>query len=234
MKKSQILVAGLLTSVTMACFFDASAGESNAPAAAEAKSVKIAEKDLGRLSADGVSAFDDVHLARLAIYEGRTEEATKLIDDARASLAKAKTDDAVFMKAETALNIPASKSPAHKTYSEKGTTPIAWIPIDSEIALGESYKETPEKAAALVTAKKKLGKTEHAKAIEALKLAVVDVDYTITLAPLVQSVEDLDEAGKSMVAHDYYAASQNLKRAEDGIRFDETDDVFNASSKHQK
>jgi hypothetical protein len=75
--------------------------------AESATSAKVAEKDFGRLSADGMSAFEDIHLARMAIFDGHTDEAAKLVADAKTSLAKAKADGAAFSKAESALRMPA-------------------------------------------------------------------------------------------------------------------------------
>ena len=66
-----------------------------------------ANKELGKLSADGRKAFQDVRLARLAIFDGQTDQAKKYADEAKASIAKAKTDDTAFMKAEAALKPPA-------------------------------------------------------------------------------------------------------------------------------
>jgi hypothetical protein len=208
----------------------ATLADSGAQPKADAAPAKIADKDFGHLSTDGVSAFNDLHLARIAIFDGRTDEAAKLITDAQASLGKAKTDSAVFLKAESALRPPAQATPKPPATQANSATPMAWIPIDADIVLGESFQATPEKAAAVVTAKKGLEKGDSAKSLEAIKLASVDVNYTLAMAPLDQSVTDVDEANTLMTKHDYYGASQSLKRAEDGIRYDEIDDIANVKN----
>jgi hypothetical protein len=191
MNKSPTLILGLMTSA----FIMSIAGAGLADTAVAPKvmgPVKTVDRDFGRLSADGVSAFNDIHMARRAIFEGKTDEAAKFVADAQASLAKAKADDAIFMKAESALRGPAQTTA--KANTGKSVAPIAWIPIDSEIALGETFESTPEKAAAVVTARKNLEKGENAKSLEAIKLAQIDINFTVAVAPLEQSIADIDQA----------------------------------------
>jgi hypothetical protein len=106
--------------------------------------------------------------------------------------------------------------------------PIAWIPIDTEISFGESFVSTPENAAAVVTARKSLERGENAKSLEAIKLAHIDIDYTVAVAPLDQSIAEIGQADSLIASHDYYGASQALRQAEAGIRYEEFDDVANA------
>jgi hypothetical protein len=67
---------------------------------------QAADKDVGRLSKDGAQAFRDLHLARIAIFDADPTLAKTLIGKAQASLAKAKTDEAVYTKAEADLRSP--------------------------------------------------------------------------------------------------------------------------------
>ncbi len=234
MKKATMLMVGLTTATILGGVSGIGHADVTAPAATGP--AKIADKDFGRLSQDGVSAFNDVHLARRAIFDGKTDEAAKFVTDAQASLAKAKGDDTVFQKAESALNEPGqtgakSAAPTKNGTMANGGAPIAWIPVDSEIALGESFVSSPEKAAAVVTARKGLEKGENAKSLEAIRLAQIDINYTVAVAPLDQSIADVEQANSLMTSHDYYGASQALRRAEDGIRYDEIDDVANVKGR---
>ena len=234
MKRSSIAIGGIVVSILMSGTSIATAASNIAPSKIDTRSMKAVDKDFGRLSAAGVSAFDDVHLARLAIYDGKTDEATKLIADAKASLAIAKGDDTVFTKAETAFNVK-SKNPQHSEVDNaKNPVAVAWIPIDGELVLGETFQSTPDKAAAVVTARKTLERGDIAKSFETIKLAGVDVDYTMALAPLEASISDLDQADKLITSHDYYGASQALRQAEAGIRYDEIDDVANVQGKSKQ
>jgi hypothetical protein len=225
--RSSIAVAGLMASVVMCGSSLAAVAESPASPKTDAGSTKIADKDFGRLSTDGVSAFSDIHLARMAIFEGKTDEAAKLVADAQASLAKAKGDDTAFIKAESEFHTSGKTTPKTQENQAKMTPPVAWIPIDGDLVLGETFQSTPEKAAAVVTARKGLEKGEGAKSLEAIKLAAIDVDYTMAVVPLDKSITDIDEANKLMTSHDYYGASQSLRSAEAGVRYDEIDDVAN-------
>jgi len=65
-----------------------------------------ASKDFSKLSADGSKAFQDLTLARVAIFDGRTDDAKKYIQQAETAFDKAKTDEAVFTKAEADLKPP--------------------------------------------------------------------------------------------------------------------------------
>lgn len=195
-----------------------------------ADQTKIAEKDFGLLSADGMSAFEDIHLARLAIFDGKTDEAAKFVSDAKDSLAKAKTDGAAFLKAEASLHLPTQLAAKLAADQQKGIDPVMWIPIDSRIDVGETFQPTTEKAAALVTAQKSLMRGEGPKALQLVKSASLDIDYTLAVAPLEASIKDIDLANRQIASGDYYQASQSLKHAEAGIRFDEVDDVANVKT----
>jgi hypothetical protein len=197
--------------------------------AAENQSGKLADKDFGRLSQDGADAFEDIHLARLAIFDGRTGQAAKLVADAQAALEKAKADDSVFTKAEAELHAARRGPTAGQSDQQDGSTKVAWLPIDAQIDVGEAYQPTPEKDAAIVTARRHMEKGESAKALQELKVAAVDVDYTLEVAPLARSIANVDRANDLMNSHDYYGASQALKKAEDGIRYDEISDVFDVA-----
>jgi hypothetical protein len=227
MRKSSVAVVGFMTSILLAGCATAAIAANSPPAKPETASAKATDKDFGRLSRDGVSAFSDVQQARMAIFDGKVDEAAKLVADAKDSIEKAKSDDTVFMKAESAFHAPANAPPHPQTEPEKASTPQAWIPIDGDVMLDETFQSTPEKAAAIVAARKNLQEGNGAKALQTIKLASVDVDYALALAPLESSIVEIDDANRLMTAHDYYGASQALRQAEDGLRYDEIDDVGN-------
>ncbi len=60
-------------------------------------------KDFNKLSADGARAYQDLTLARLAIFDGRAADAKKYVDDADTGFNKAKTDESVFTQAEATM-----------------------------------------------------------------------------------------------------------------------------------
>jgi hypothetical protein len=226
MKSLPSLACGLMTSVMIFGMPYISQADTG-PATSASGPGKIADKDFGRLSADGVSAFNDIHLARMAIFDGRTNTAAKLVSDAMNSLEKARTDNTAFMKAESDFHTVSQSASEPQGHQSASSTPVSWIPIDCEVTLDEDYQAPPEKAAAVVNANKSLEKGDGEKALEAIRLAAVDVNYTMAAAPLEQSVADVTQANQLISNHDYYGASQALRKAEAGIRYDEIDDVAN-------
>jgi hypothetical protein len=241
MKHLAIMALGLLAPTLAAGVCVAATNTDNTQTSTETAAGKATDKDFGRLSVDGATAFADVHLARVAIFEGNTTEAGKLVADAQSSLEKAKMDNATFMRAESDLHAPPQAAvdnaatntvATNKTANDQAaknkpakTTPIAWIPIDGQLVVGETYEPTAKSDAAVATAKKNLQNGAGDKAMQAIKLAAVDVDYTLVVAPLNQSIDDVNQANALIANGDYYGASQALKKAEDGIRYDEIDDV---------
>lgn len=202
---------------------------------------QAADKDVGKLSKDGAQAFRDLHLARIAIFDADPTLAKSLIGKAQAALAKAKTDEAVYTKAEADLRSPDkhaamakaadaktadaktadAKTADTKTADGKASTqPTAWLPVDGQLTLGEDFVATPTKAAAVATANKSLEKGDRKSAIDQLKLAGVDMNFVLAVVPLNQTTTDVDQAASLIGQGKYYEGNALLKKVEDGVRFD--------------
>ena len=214
MRISTGIVAALLGTTMLAGAV--SAQQTPAAPAPTTQQKAEAARDFMKLSADGAVAFRTLHMARLAIFEAEPAAAKKLLADARAALAKAKVDSTAFQKAEAELKAPkgidvpaAASGPA-----------VAWLPIDGQLTLGEDFVATPAKAAAVAEANKHLEKGQRKEAIEKLKLADVNVMFTMALAPLDRTMADVDMAAKLMDEGKYYEANAAMKKAEDGVRYD--------------
>ena len=180
---------------------------------------KAADKDFGKLSVDGVKAFRDVQAARLAIFNGEPDRAKSYLTDAQSALARAKSDDTVFMKAEAELKTaPGDKQPATAP-SDGAKTKVAWVPVDGQMAVDEDYTDTSGKAAE--TAKPN-AKDQSASAGQAdtLKLADLNVDFTAELIPLQATIGQVDAAAELAGQNKFYEASLKLKSVEDSARFD--------------
>jgi hypothetical protein len=187
-----------------------------------------ANKEFGKLSTDGRKAFQDVRLARLAIFDGQADQAKKYVDEAKALITKAKTDETAFMKAEAALKPPAgvSQRTATQGAGDKPTqsaTPTAWLPVDGGLTLGEDFVATPTKAAGVAKANDQLKKGDHKQAMETLKLAEINVAFVMEVAPLDKTISGIDTAAQLIDSGKYYEGNQALKGVEDGIRFDVAD-----------
>ncbi|MCJ2011521.1 YfdX family protein [Methylobacterium sp. J-076] len=190
------------------------------------------DKDVGKLSKDGAQGYRDLQLTRLAIFEANPAQAKDMIAKAQAAFAKAKTDDAQFTKAEADLKTPADLA-GHKG-AMKAATPeakpaskeqVAWVPVDAQLTLGDDFVATPEKASAVTEANKNLAHGDQKGALEKLKLAHVDVDFTMAVLPLNKTISDVDQAATLINQGKYYEANAVLKTAQDAVRFDMIDAV---------
>ncbi|AWN50809.1 YfdX family protein [Methylobacterium sp. 17Sr1-1] len=236
-------VAAALVAATLLGSAAYAAEQAAKPAAMqETPAQKAIDQDVGKLSKDGAQAFRDMHMARIAIFDADPAQAKSLIGKAQAALAKAKTDDAVFTKAEADLKTPAdmaapkdtnaadknAEQPAPTNTASKDMTAagkVAWVPVDAQMTLGEDFVATPEKASAVNEANKSLAKGDQKGAIETLKLAHVDVNFVMAVLPLDMTTADVNQAAALIGQGKYYEANAALKTAEDGMRFDVIDAV---------
>ena len=199
-----------------------SAATANQPAGA----TQTANKELGKLSADGRKAFQEVRLARIAIFDGQADQAKKYVDEAKESIAKAKTDDTGFIKAEASLKPPAGMAQPAAAQGDKttqSTTPTAWLPVDGGLTLDEDFVATPTKAASVAKANDQLKKGDHKQAMETLKLAEINVALVMEVAPLDKTISGIDTAAQLIDSGKYYEGNQALKGVEDGVRYDVAD-----------
>lgn len=203
--------------------------------------------DAGKLSVDGSRAFNDIALTRLAIFDGRADDARTFVNEADKDFGKARTDETVFTKAEadfkspevsgaktggpndTAASNPAPASQmAANQYADNAKaagigTPKQWLPVDGEMILNEDFTANPAKTAAVTDANKSLAKGDRKGAIETLKLADVDVDYIVAVVPLDQTIKDVHQAATLINDGKFYEASQMLRHVQDSARYDMLD-----------
>ena len=217
-----------------------------------------ADSEAGQLSTDGAAAYRDVHLARLAIYEAKPEQARMLVSHAQSALEKAKTDSTAFTKAEADLKPPsgmagpvptaggapkadAAPGPAGAKVAAKNaknaeaaqpapaggapaTQPVPWLPVDAQLVLADDFvARNKDQSKAIDEANQHLQKGDRQGAVDRLKLAGVDVDFTMAVVPLAKTTEEVDQAAKLIADGQYYQANVALKQAEDGVRFDVID-----------
>ena len=195
-------------------------------------------KDFGKLSKDGARAYQDLTLARLAIFDGRADDAKKLVDDADSGFNKAKSDESVFTQAEATMrshsmqknDASSSSKDASNTQSanDAGASngsasnnngdvnkPVAWLPVDGAISINEDFTATPAKAKAVQDANKSLAQGDKKGAMEKLKLAAVDTSVTIAVVPLQQTIDDVNQAKQLIDSGKYYEGSQKLRMVQD-------------------
>jgi YfdX protein len=200
-----------------------------------------ADKDFAKVSSEGFRAFQDMTLTRLAIFDGRVDDAKKFVKEADTALGKAKTDEAVFTKAEADLKPPASTTepasrpiapatnsangavPAGDKQADQMKKPIAWLPVDGAITINEDFAANPVKKAAVADANKSLKSGDRKAAMEKLKLADLSIDVAVAVIPLEQTITSVRQATDLINSGKYYEASQVLRQAQDSQRFDAAD-----------
>ncbi len=215
--------------IAIAFAFPALAAQDNtAKTNQETLAQKTADQDFGKVSHDGDSAFRNIRMARLAIFDGKATEAQQDIKAAAASLQKASSDDSVFTKAEADLKAP--KGTTQPAVASTGA--VKWLPIDGAMTIGEDYVDSAAKTAGVAKANAQLKSGDHAHAMETLKLAGVDVSFDEAVAPLEKSINGVNQAEQMANAGKYYEANQALKGVEDGIRFDEQNMVAVPTAAH--
>ncbi len=183
---------------------------------------QAAMNDFGKLSHDGARAFQDIRMARLAIFDGNTAKAKSYVDDAQTRMQKARSDDTVFTKAEADLKpqTGTQQKSGQTSQTQANTAPIAWLPVDGSMTLDEDYIANPQKSQSIDKANEQLKNGSHAEAMKTLKLADIDVDFVVEVAPLNATLSGVDQAAQLIGEGHYFQANQALKKVEDATRFD--------------
>jgi hypothetical protein len=219
-------VLSLAASVLIAlpAYAGTSTETNNAPKAADTQASgnsaaqTTADHDFGTYSHDGAKAFDDIDLARLAIFEGQTKKAAQDVQQAEAMLTKAKSDDQVFVKAEADLKVPhgtAQQGPANAT---PGTARIAWLPVGGMMAIDEDYTADKTKDSGVAKADAQMQQGNTKQALDTLKLHDVDVSFVEKVAPLDATLKGVQTAATLLSENHFFAANQALKGVDDGVR----------------
>ncbi|HET9032284.1 MAG TPA: YfdX family protein, partial [Dokdonella sp.] len=89
-----------------------------------------------------------------------------------------------------------------------------------QLMLADDFVMTPEKRAHIDKANAQLKSGDHDKAIDELKLAAIDVNYTRVWMPMEQSEKHLDKAIKLAKSGKYYEANLALKAIQDNLTVD--------------
>lgn len=218
----------LVSGVAMAADQGSTGGASQGKTSA---ALTNAEQDFGKVSHQGSRAYQDMALTRLAIFEGQTAQAKKLVAEADGALTKAKSEDAALIKAEAAL--PGFKQAGGMEAKAAGggapaghdaaASSQAWLPVYSTISVGEDLKASPGKRKALDDANASLRKGDRKGAFERLKVADVGMKIVEAVLPLEQSINDVHQASALINDGKYFEGSQLLRKVEASARFNVSD-----------
>ena len=151
-----------------------------------------------RLSEEGSKAAQSLLLARIAIFDGQTQDAVKLVDQAKTALATAAKDvDKLAIKS-------------------RKTDAGPMIPIDARLTISDDFALDPKKQEQMHKLNEHLKKGETKKAIEVLGPADESVTLTTLFMPLEATSKAIDDASTLLGESKYYEANLALKKAEDG------------------
>ena len=132
MQNRSVVTATIITlAVAVPAFALAAQNNTDQPSSAQ----KTADQAFGKVSHDGSNAFRELGMARMAIFDGKSDEAQKDIKAAAASLQAATTDDTAFVKDEADLKAPKGTTQQSRATSGK----VQWLPIDGAMTIGEDY-----------------------------------------------------------------------------------------------
>ncbi|WP_288478022.1 YfdX family protein, partial [uncultured Pseudomonas sp.] len=183
--KNKLAKSMLVVAIVAACS-SAAIAASQAPSANELGSFQA-------LSTQGQRAFTDISAARLELFQGQTKQAVSHVKDAQQALKLAQSDNTALKKAASELQVKDNQGKA-----DTSTTVTSWLPIWGDTVVQDSYMASPQKVKAVADANNKLKHGDAKGAAETLRLADVDIDTAIALAPLKQTMTDVDQAAKQL------------------------------------
>lgn len=194
------LSAGMIASGTNLVFAaEDSPATTEAPAKDQVKN-KAAEKDFVKVSDDALISMRDLHSARLAIFNGQSEQARTFVD-----AAVTRIGDAVQDADQYALDTKAPKAGD------------SYVPFNANLTVLSTFEPTAEKAKYIAKANEHLHKGKKKEAIEALKLADMDVAITTSLVPVKFAKDHIEQAAKLVGERKYYEANLALKAVDDAV-----------------
>ncbi|GAB4593560.1 YfdX family protein [Edwardsiella tarda] len=200
----RILTATALSLAMFSTFTWAADAAPAAPASATSTAAGLSAQqvqDVAKVAQQGFTAMRDMQYARVALFRGYPDVATKLTNQAAGLLADDSTDWKSFIKSDKKAPLAGDN----------------YVIINASIALSEDFVATPEKQKAIAKANEKLSKGDRKGALEALRLAGVGITETQYLMPLKQTRQAVTHAQALLKAGKYYEANLALKGAEEGI-----------------
>ena len=163
-------------------------------------------QEMMKFSANGHAALDAIVAARVAMFEGHPKASIDLMVKAEQAMAAAEREAPDF-KMET----------SHTRVGSAANQGATYVPVDARMSMAEDYVRTPEKQGHIDNANKNMKSGDTQGAIRELKLAGIDVNYTLVLMPIASSENHLQMALTLADAGKYYESTVALKAIEDGL-----------------
>ncbi len=198
-------VAAFMVATPLLAVAQSNAAETkNDPVATATAKVANKGSQLLKTSNEAYRALREVRAARLSIFNGDSNKATKFTNDAEKALLSAQKNAAGFA-------VSTNKG------SKSGEI---YIPFDMSMSLAEGFVATPEKAKKLKEANAHIANGKSKKAAEVLKLANIDVTVTAALVPIGSSVNHMRDAVALIKVGKFYEANRELKAVEESVIID--------------
>ena len=169
-------------------------------------------------------AVQDIHAARLAIFEGMTDDAAKLVENAVTNL-----DDAQSSLASLGLTTPRPGAGDQGGQAQKGDQGSegnagnaggdgrGYLPFDTSISLLEGFVPQAEHQQALQQAGKQMQRGDQKGAADALKLADIELSVSAAMIPAKSSLDQVKRADELIGEQKWQEANLALKAVEDSI-----------------
>jgi hypothetical protein len=167
-----------------------------------------------QFSQAGHDAFDNIRMARIDLFNGRTDTAMKELKAAQVSLITAKAEAPTFV----------TKMQTQEMGKVVGTTKDTFtadaVPVGGDLVLADNFQMTEQHKPVLAKANAQLAKGDKKAAVEVLKAGDIDVSYNRQWLPISSAEKNLDKAIHLATAKKYYDANLALKSIEDGVQVD--------------
>ena len=184
---------------------------STATAATAAVKTSGSTDALLKFSQAGRDAFDNVRLARVDLFNGRTDAAIKEMKAAQVALIAAKAEAPTFTSSAQ------EKVMGKVLDTTKQSITADAVPVGGDLVLDDNFQLSPKHQPVLAKAKEQLAKGDKKAAIEVLKQGNIDVSYNRLWLPMASSEKNLDKAINLATSKHYYGANLALKSIEDGL-----------------
>lgn len=152
----------------------------------------------------GFDALQDIQLSRVALFNGQTQQAKNLLQDANKKINDDQTKWSSFIK---------------KT-KKTGIDSDDYVIINASIVVDESFQQSSIKSKAIHEANEKLKNGDKKGAIDTLKLAGIAVVENQMLLPLKHTRTDIRQAIQLVNEGKFYQANLVLLSAEQGVIID--------------
>ena len=146
-------------------------------------------------------AMQEIHGARLALFDGATGHAEKLVKDAAKRLEEAQAG-----LGEHAM-MPTKKGDATQTY----------VPFHTSFSLAEGFVPQELHKGALEQANRQLAEGDQKGAAESLRVANIDLWVSAAMIPAKSSLEHVQEAEKLIGEKKFHEANLALKAVEESV-----------------